>query len=186
MTLSSNTDTMLLAGSQAQICTMKNHLVAPNHLVGIRQIDGLSVVKDVDDILHIGAVTTHAELAVNADVKRLCPVPAGGIWNPALRHMGTIGGLISNHDPSAEYPAWLWTLGATIVTNIRELSVDDFFQGMFAMALADDKIITAVKVLAPAKVAYGKFRQPASLYAVVSVFMADDAAGTRVARCWSW
>ena len=60
------------------------------------------------------------------------------------------------------------------------------FSSLFATALTDDEIITAVKVLAPAKVAYGKFRQPASLYAVVSVFMADDAAGTRVARCWSW
>ena len=128
MTLSSSIDAMLLAGSQAQICTMKNYLVAPNYLVGIRQIDDLSGVKAVDDILHIGAVTTHAELAVNADVKRLCPVPAGGIWNPALRHMGTIGGLISNNDLAAEYPVGLLALCATIATNIRELSVDDFFK----------------------------------------------------------
>jgi carbon-monoxide dehydrogenase medium subunit len=95
--------------------------------------------------------------------------------------MGTIGGSIANNDPAADYPAGLLALGATIVTNTRELSADEFFQGMFTTALEDGEIITAVKVSAPSKAAYVKFPQPASLYAMVGVFVADGVAGIRVA-----
>ena len=182
--LSSGEDAMLLTGGQTLIGTMKNHLAAPSDLVDIRQIDGMSGVSSEGDTLRIGATTTHAEVATNADVKRLCPALAAlasGIGDPAVRHMGTIGGAIANNDPAADYPAGLLALGATIVTNTRELAADDFFQGMFTTALEDGEIIIAVKVAAPTKAAYIKFPQPASLYAMVGVFVADGAAGTRVA-----
>ena len=182
--LSSGEDAMLLAGGQTLIGTMKNHLAAPSDLVDIRQIDGMSGVSSEGDTLRIGATTTHAEVATNADVKRLCPALAAlvsGIWVPAVRHMVSIGGAIANNDPAADYPAGLLALGATIVTNTRELAADDFFQGMFTTALEDGEIIIAVKVAAPTKAAYIKFPQPASLYAMVGVFVADGAAGTRVA-----
>ncbi|MFB0994439.1 MAG: FAD binding domain-containing protein, partial [Paracoccaceae bacterium] len=93
--LSGGEDAMVLAGGQTLIGTMKNHLAAPSDLVDIRQIDGFSGVSAEGDILHIGAATTHAEVALSGDVKRLCPALgalAGGIGDPAVRHMGTIGG----------------------------------------------------------------------------------------------
>jgi len=174
----------ILAGGQTLISTMKQHLADPSDLVDIRAIPGLSGVAVNGTTLTIGATTTHADVASNADVKKLCPalaVLASGIGDPAVRHMGTIGGSIANDDPAADYPAAMLALGATIVTNTREIAADDFFQGLFTTALEDTEIITAVKITAPAKAAYVKFAQPASLFALVGVFVADGDAGVRVA-----
>ena len=72
-------------------------------------------------------------------------------------------------------------LGATIVTDRREVHADDFFQGLFATALADDEVITAVRFPVPSRAAYAKFANPASKYAVAGVMVADGPAGVRVA-----
>ena len=95
--------------------------------------------------------------------------------------MGTIGGSVANNDPAADYPAGLTALGATVVTNKREIGADDFFTGLFTTALDDDEIITTVRIPATAQAAYIKFRQAASLYALVGVFVAQHASGARVA-----
>ncbi|WP_371169302.1 FAD binding domain-containing protein [Aliiroseovarius sp. 2305UL8-7] len=182
--LAAGEDAKLLAGGQTLLATMKQHLAAPSDLVDVRAIDGMSGVSTDGDTLVIGAATTHAEVASNGDVQRLCPALAslaGGIGDPAVRHAGTIGGSIANNDPAADYPAGLLALGATIVTNSREVAADDFFDGLFTTALDEDEIITAVRVDAPAKAAYVKFRQPASLFALVGVCVAQTADGARVA-----
>ncbi|TJX00122.1 MAG: carbon monoxide dehydrogenase, partial [Mesorhizobium sp.] len=94
---------------------------------------------------------------------------------------GTIGGSIANNDPAADYPAALLALDATIVTNKREIAADAFFTGLFETALEDGEIVTAVTFTAPTKAAYEKFRNPASRYAIVGVFVASGADGVRVA-----
>ena len=155
--LAGNSDAMVLASGQTLIGTMKQHLAAPSDLVDIRAIDGLVGVSVAGDTLSIGAATTHAEVVANADVQRLCPALAklaNGIGDPAVRHMGTIGGSITNNDPAADYPAGLLALGATIVTNTREIAADAFFERMFTTTLDAGEIITAVKIVAPAKAAY--------------------------------
>lgn len=174
----------LLSGGQTLLPTMKQHLAAPSDLVDVRGIEGMTGICVDGDVVVIGAATTHAEVAGNADVQRLCPALAslaGGIGDPAVRHMGTIGGSVANNDPAADYPAGLTALGATVVTNKREISADDFFTGLFMTALEDDEIITTVRIPATAKAAYIKFRQAASLYALVGVFVAQHASGVRVA-----
>lgn len=143
-------------------------------------IDGISGVSTEGDTLVIGAATTHAEVAGNADVQRLYPALAflaGGIGDPAIRYSGTIGGSIANNDPAADYPAGFLALDATIVANKREIASDDCFDGVFASALDDDDIITSVRVNAPKCTAYVKFRRPASLFALVGVCAADGACG---------
>ena len=177
-------DGKFLAGGQTLLATMKQHLAAPSDLVDIRAIDGMSGVSVDGDTLVIGAATTHAEVADNADVQRLCPALAtlaGGIGDPAVRCVGTIGGSVANNDPAADYPAGLLALGATIVTNTREIAADDFFDGLFTTALEEDEVITAIRIAAPSRAAYAKFRQPASLFALVGVCVADGANGPRVA-----
>ncbi len=69
----------------------------------------------------------------------------------------------------------------TIKTDKRSIAADDFFQGMFTTALEQGEIITAVEFPIPEKAAYEKFRNPASRYAIVGVFVAKSAAGVRVA-----
>jgi hypothetical protein len=84
-----------------------------------------------------------------------------------VRNRGTIGGSISNNDPAADYPSAVVGLGATVVTNKREIAGDDFFTGMFETALGQDEIVTAVKFPKPQAAAYQKFKNPASRYAIV-------------------
>lgn len=174
----------VLAGGQTLISTMKQHLAAPSDLVDIRRIAGMAGVSVRGDVLTIGAATTHAEVEHDKNVQDLCPALAklaSGIGDPAVRHMGTIGGSVANNDPSADYPAALLALGATILTNKREIAADDYFTGLFTTALDRGEIITAIAIPRPAKAAYAKFAQPASLFALVGVFVADGAAGVRVA-----
>jgi carbon-monoxide dehydrogenase medium subunit len=134
--------------------------------------------------LVIGAATTHAEVAGNAEVLRHIPslaCLAAGIGDPAVRHLGTIGGSIANNDPAADYPSAVLALNGIVVTNKRQIAAEDFFQGMFATALEDGEIITAVKFAPPKRGGYSKFRNPASRYAMVGVYVADTASGVRVA-----
>ena len=129
-------------------------------------------------------MTRHAEVASSADVKKAIPALAAlaaGIGDRMVRNMGTIGGSIANNDPAADYPAGVVGLKATVVTNKRKIAADDFFQGMFETALEEGEIITAVSFPIPKRAAYMKFKNPASRYAIVGVFVADTAGGPRVA-----
>jgi carbon-monoxide dehydrogenase medium subunit len=92
-----------------------------------------------------------------------------------------MGGSIANNDPSADYPAALLALGATIATNKRKISADDFFQGMFATALEAGEIVTAIHIPVPEKAGYAKMKNPASRYSMAGVFVAKGSAGVRVA-----
>lgn len=173
-----------LAGGQTLLPTMKLHLASPSDLVDVRQIDGFSGISFSNNGVVIGAATTHAEVAGSAAVAAQIPALAdlaGGIGDPAVRHMGTIGGSIANNDPAADYPAAALALGATIVTNQREIAADDFFQGLFSTALNDDELVTQVRFDAPSRSGYAKFKNQASRYALTGVFIAETANGIRVA-----
>jgi aerobic carbon-monoxide dehydrogenase medium subunit len=119
-------------------------------------------------------------VATSANVQKSIPALAhlaSMIGDPAVRHRGTIGGSIANNDPAADYPAALVALGATVKTNKRSLAADDFFKGLFATALDDGEIITAVSFPIPAKAGYGKFPHPASRFALTGVFVAKSRSG---------
>jgi carbon-monoxide dehydrogenase medium subunit len=106
---------------------------------------------------------------------------AEGIGDPLVRNRGTIGGSLANADPAADYPASILGLGATIVTNCREIAGDAFFKGLFETALEPGEIITAVRFPKPRCAAYAKFRHPASRFAIVGAFVAQTLSGVRVA-----
>ena len=177
-------DGKVLAGGQTLVPTMKQHLAAPSDLIDIRALSELQGVCIKGDALVVGAATRHADVALHANVCMHIPALAslaGGIGDPAVRARGTIGGSVANNDPAADYPAACLGLGATIVTDKREILADDFFTGMFETALDEQEIITAVKFPKAAKAAYAKFPNPASRYAMVGVMAAQAADGVRVA-----
>lgn len=177
-------DGKFLAGGQTLLPTMKAKLAAPSDLIDISQADRMSGVSVSGNTVTIGAMTTHADVAGNAELIAACPAVAalaGNIGDPAVRHRGTIGGSVANNDPAADYPSAMLALGATIITNNREISADDFFKGLFETALDDDEIITSIRFDAPEKAAYAKFPNPASRYAMVGVFAAKTSGGARVA-----
>ena len=174
----------LLAGGMTLLPTLKQRLAQPSALVDLSSVAELKGIKAEGGGLTIGAMTTHAEVAHSAEVKRTIPalaVLAEGIGDPQVRNRGTIGGSISNADPAADYPAGLVGLGATVITNKRKIAADDFFKGLFETALGDGEIVTAVSFPKPEKAGYSKFPNPASRYAMVGVMVAKTGGGVRVA-----
>ncbi|HCX18202.1 MAG TPA: carbon monoxide dehydrogenase, partial [Afipia sp.] len=162
----------------------KRRLASPPHRVDLSHIEGLNSIEMKGRNLVIGATATHAEVANSAVVGEAIPALAelaGLIGDPAVRHKGTIGGSLANNDPTADYPAAVTALGATIVTNKRRLKPEEFFQGLFTTALEPDEIITRVMFPLPKKAAYQKFRNQASRYALVGVFVARRPSDVRVA-----
>lgn len=176
-------DGKFVSGGQTLIPTMKQRLAAPSDLIDLRNIDAMKGITVDGKQVTIGAGTTHAEVAASAELAKVCPGIcdlASHIGDPAVRHMGTIGGSIANNDPAADYPAAMVALGADIMTTKRTIAADDFFTGMFETALEDDEVITAVTFAAPDKCAYSKFPNPASRYAMAGVFVAQSSGGVKV------
>jgi carbon-monoxide dehydrogenase medium subunit len=182
--LGAGTDARLLAGGQTLIAAMKLRLASPSDVIDISGLSELRGIKAGKNGLVIGAMTAHADVAASKDVKKQIPalaVLAHSIGDPMVRNMGTIGGSIANNDPAADYPAALLGLGATVKTNQREITADDFFTGMFMTSLEPGEIIESVNVPKPKRAAYMKFSNPASRYAIVGVFVAETDNGVRVA-----
>jgi carbon-monoxide dehydrogenase medium subunit len=172
--LTKNGDAKLLAGGQTLLPTMKLRLAGPPQIIDMTLIEGMSGIEQSGRTLTIGAMTTHNAVNTSPVVQQAAPVLAhlaGLIGDPAVRHRGTIGGSIANNDPNADYPAACLGLGATIVTNKRRVKADDFFTGMFSTVLEPAEIITKVIFPLPKKAAYQKFRNQASRFALVGVFV---------------
>lgn len=174
----------ILAGGHTLLPTMKQRLAAPASLIDLSAVPELRTIERTADAVVIGAMTRYAEIAGAPEVRDAIPALAdmtGTIGDPAVRHRGTIGGSIANNDPSADYGAACMALGATIVTDRREIHADDFFKGLFETALDEGEIITGVSFPIPDKAGYAKFRHPASRYPLVGVFVAKRSDEIRVA-----
>jgi carbon-monoxide dehydrogenase medium subunit len=174
----------LVAGGMTLIPTLKQRLAKPSDLVDLGGISELKGIKREGNAVVIGAMSRHVEVAESDIVKKAIPALAhlaSLIGDPAVRNRGTIGGSISNNDPAADYPAALVALNATVITSKRKIESEKFFTGMFETALEPGEIVTAVSFPMPEKAAYEKFRNPASRYAVVGVFVAKAKDGVRVA-----
>mgnify|MGYP001571630884 FL=1 len=182
--LSQHDDYKLLAGGMSLIPALKMRLARYAGLVDLGALGALKGIRRQGGAIVIGAMTPHAEVAASAEVERAIPALAalaGGIGDPLVRNRGTIGGSIANADPAADYPAGVVGLGATVVTNRREIAADDFFLGLFETALEPGEIITAVRFPIPEAAGYCKLPQPASRFALAGVFVAKTAGGVRVA-----
>ena len=181
--LAGTEDSMLLAGGMTLLPTIKQRLAAPPALVDLSKISGIRGIALEGDYLVIGAMTRHVEVQyaelVQAQIPLLASL-ASGIGDPAVRNRGTIGGSVANNDPSADYPAAVLALGATIVTDRRAIPADDFFVGLFETALEPGEVITSIRFPIPLGGGYAKFKSPASRYAVVGVCIARTSAGVRV------
>ena len=179
-----NGDAKFLAGGQTLIPALKLRLAQPTALIDLGAIAGLSGIKAAAGAVTVGARTTHFEVANSAYIKKAIPALAylaEHVGDPAVRHLGTIGGSVANNDPAADYPAAVLGLGATVKTTSRTINADDFFSGMFETALEEGEILTEITFPIPEKAAYMKFANPASRFAMVGVFVAKTKAGVRVA-----
>lgn len=174
----------ILAGGQTLLASMKLRLASPPILADLGGITELAGIRRDGQAVVIGAMTRHATVATSAEVLSAIPALAdlaGHIGDMQVRAMGTLGGSVANNDPAACYPSAVLALGATITTDQRAITADDFFTGMFATALHEDEIITAIRFPIPQRAAYIKFKQQASRFAMVGVFVAQFDSGVRVA-----
>ena len=173
-----------LAGGQSLVQAMKLRLSSPSDLIDLGTIKELAGIKATASAIEIGAMTRHADVEGSAAVKKAIPALAalaGMIGDRQVRHMGTCGGSIANSDPAADYPAAVLGLGATVHTNKRKIEADKFFTGLYETALEPGELITSVSFPVPKRAAYMKFKNPASRFAMVGVFVADFGGKVRVA-----
>jgi carbon-monoxide dehydrogenase medium subunit len=183
---SANAESRYLAGGQSLLPAMRLGLAAPGELVDLAKLAELRGIKLEGNggAITIGAMTPHADVAASLEVGARIPALAalaGAIGDRQVRNRGTLGGSLANDDPAADYPAAVLGLGATVNTNQRQIAADDFFKGLFETALAPGELIVSVTFPVPKKAAYEKFRNPASRFALVGVFVAQSAQGPRVA-----
>jgi carbon-monoxide dehydrogenase medium subunit len=182
--LTGDDEAKLVAGGMTLLPTLKLRLAKPTQLVDLADIASLKGISQDGDAVVIGAMTRHADVSRSDIVKRVIPSLAelaGMIGDPAVRNRGTIGGSISNNDPAADYPAAIVALNATVRTNKREIPGEQFFTGMFETALEPGEIVSAVRFPKADSGNYQKFRNPASRYAIVGVYVARTGGGVRVA-----
>ena len=188
----------LLAGGHSLLPLMKLRFAQPAHVVDLRRIPSLRGIRRDGSGLVIGAMTTYAELAASPDIRDAAPVisdAASQIGDPQVRNRGTIGGSLAHADPSADLPAVILALGATIVavgpTGRRAIQAEDFFRELFTTALGPAELLAEIRIpvsTARSGSAYAKHPHPASRYAVVGVAatidlerMSDRVQGVRVA-----
>jgi aerobic carbon-monoxide dehydrogenase medium subunit len=173
-----------LSGGQSLIPALKLRLASPAALVDLGGIEELRGIRVEGATLVVGAMVCHAEVAFSRDVATGIPALARlaeGIGDRQVRNAGTLGGSIANNDPAADYPAAVLGLGAVVNTNKRAIAADRFFTGLYETALKPGEIITSVAFPLAERAAYAKFRNPASRFAIVGVFVRASAGNVRVA-----
>ena len=173
-----------LAGGMTSIPSMKLGMATYKDVIDLKKIKKLSGIKVSSKTVTIGATTKHAEVASSKDVQKAIPALAklaGNIGDAQVRNRGTIGGSISNNDPSACYPSACMALNAVIHTSDRKIEASKFFKGMFETALKKGEIVEAVEFEIPEKADYQKHPNPASRYAIVGVFVAKHKKEVNVA-----
>lgn len=182
--LAASSDAKLIAGGQTLLPSMRLGLAAPAELIDLSAVEELKGIQVSGRTVTIGSMTRHAEVAASADVKKLIPALAQlaeMIGDRQVRNRGTIGGSVANADPAACYPSAVLAMDATLKTNRRTIAAKDFFNGLYETALEPDELLVSIAFEAPEKSAYQKFRQQASHFPLVGVFVAKTANGARVA-----
>ena len=180
----------LLAGGHSLLPMMKLRLAVPSVLVDIGRVSDLSYVNDGGDHVAIGALTRHRAVETSELLAAECPMlahVAGEVGDPQVRHRGTIGGSLAHSDPASDLPAAVLALGGTLVAQgpngTREIAAGDFFTGYFESALADDELLTEIRVpKAPGDGwNYQKFNRRAQDWAIVGAAAVTVNGGTNVA-----
>jgi carbon-monoxide dehydrogenase medium subunit len=147
-------DAKILAGGQSLVPLLAMRLARPSHLIDINDVDGLTGIRPMDGTgLAFGALTRHREAERSALVAERLPVLAEAlpfIGHVSIRNRGTIGGSVAHADASAEIAAVAVATGAEMVVRSAEservVPADEFFVGHFTTSIADDELLTEVRI----------------------------------------
>ena len=175
-------DAKLLAGGHSLLPLMKLRLAAPSLLVDLRKVPGLHGVERQNGHWRIGALTPHATLERTPDLGIVSRV-AGTIADPQVRNRGTIGGSLAHGDPASDLPAVLLICGGEVTLQgpggQRTVAAADLFKDYLETAVAEDEVLTEVRVnaLDGYGYAYQKFNRRSEDWAMVAVSAVVKASG---------
>lgn len=183
-----DTSTVLAGGSFLGIL-MNQGFVSPTSLLSLARVDELKTVSVRDGQLCLGAMVTHREVERHPAVHRDWPVVAysfGLVASPRVRNQATVGGVLADADYASDPPAILSALDARAILRSRrgerEVRIDELIVGFYETCIADDELLTEVRIPALAgRAAYRKFRSRSSEdRPCVAVAAAYDGAALRV------
>ncbi len=178
-----------LAGGHSLLPLMKLRLAQPTVLIDIGRISDLSYIRDAGDHVAIGALTRHMDVETSSVLGEHVPLLAHAtshVGDPQVRHRGTIGGSLAHADPASDLPATTLALGATYVVQgpngTREVAASDFYQGFLTSVLADDELLTEIRVpkMNGAGWSFQKFNRRAQDWAIVGVAAWRSESGSGV------
>jgi aerobic carbon-monoxide dehydrogenase medium subunit len=184
----------LLAGGHSLIPMMKLRLANPSHLIDLHGIEALKAIEEADGAIRIGAMTTQAEVIASELLAARVPIlreTALQIADPQVRYCGTIGGNVANGDPGNDMPAVMLALGADFLargpSGERAIPARDYYQAAFTTALADNEVLTALRIPVPPAGhgwAYEKMKRKVGDYATAAaaVILVMNGGACRDAR----
>ncbi len=146
-------DAKYMSGGHSLLPMMKLRFATPTDIIDISKIEGLSYIKEEDDLLKIGALTTQAELEHSSLIREKYPIftdAAKLIADPSVRNVGTIGGNIAHGDAANDQPSLMLALGATVVVEgpdgKRKIPIEEFFHGFYMTALDTSEILVEIQI----------------------------------------
>ena len=146
-------DAKVLAGGHSLLPVLKLRFARPSLLVDVGRLDDLRYVREDGDRIAIGALSRHAELALDPVLAQGCGLlarTAGNVGDPQVRHRGTIGGSVVHSDPASDLGTILLTIDADFVARgpdgERTIPAADFFTGPFETALGPQELLTEIRV----------------------------------------
>lgn len=143
----------VLSGGQSLMPAMNLRLISPELIVDIGGLVELQGIAVRGDVLTIGALTRHVDLARSPEITAHAPLLTKAIAHvahPAIRNRGTLGGSLSHADPASELPACMLALNATMIARDqageRRIAAADFFKGIYKTALLAQDLLVAVEL----------------------------------------
>ncbi len=178
----------VIAGGQSLMPMLNFRLTEPDLLVDISRLPDLAYIREHQDGLRIGALTTQHTLEMSSVIEIHFPIITAAmkhVAHLAIRNRGTIGGSLAHADPAAELPMLTLLLDAKFKiagpTKTKWIDAQNFFQGLLTTALAEDELLIEIELPAlPANTGWGfdEYAPRAGDYALAAVAttltLADD------------
>jgi carbon-monoxide dehydrogenase medium subunit len=184
-------DASVIAGGTELLIALKARVLHYPHLISLKALVGLTEIREEGDVLAIGALASHHDIATHPLVRKVVPAYAelsNRIANIRVRCAGTLGGNLCFAEPHADPPAMLAALGASVrlvhAGGSRDCLVADFIRGDFETDREAGEIVTDILIPRPeanAHAAYRSFGPGERPIAGAAVVLASGADG----RCAS-
>jgi carbon-monoxide dehydrogenase medium subunit len=190
-------DATLLAGGQSLMILLRQGLVTPEVLIGLKRVGELRAVEPRDGGLRLGSMVSYRTAAADPRIAERAPLvaeAARSVGSVHIRNLGTLGGSLCHADPAGDVPTVLLALDATVDTAspggaAASHPVDGFFQGLFETSLDPGELLVAIDLPAqPVGASFGyrrfSFRHgeyPMAVAACRLAWRGGRCAGARVA-----